>query len=1015
MGSSIQGLNSGLALDGKPVDFQCRHTKAHQTAEDKDIAIIHNYVIRYPDPPTNTNIVIVQTTMSIRYSRPASRATIPSNTYSKRSGDVRAQDASFTAETSFVHAPLNSRVQKATNHERERAPSLRDVPLEIQEAFMLEDMLSVLLGIDGIYVARVGPDEPAQFAVDSGLDPALRDLVGRMLPLATHYCACVGFVEARAHIDFGSVCHALCAAVRSVLKDYTTLITQLEHLFHTSPAFSLQQLWFHVHPVMRTLSLIHSIADDIQSPPTASLTPSSSAASDDEEDEEERKKNEELGLGGVKAVLMGVGVGVEEAGSVQGGEVIGILWDRWVAMSGDPPASALLRKLLTAASAPYAQILRTWTHHGTLHDPHGEFFVRARVGAGEGAKGGGGTREDYTDEYWERRYTLRDGSHAPHPSTAASTGQSALSAAPPPSALVPRPRIPGGRLPGGACVPPSLEGWKHKVLLAGKYLNVVREWGGDAAGVKLGLKEFENRAKGIDKDQEDDDEGTERGGSRASSRKRRGSTVDKPKLSNEEDSAGSGDGAMDTPSFYKTVEDAYTYANKTLLKVLMEDQMLVPRLRSLKYYFFLPRSSFLTHFLDLAHLELRKPPKSANLVKLQSLLDLAISGPEEPSGFGSASVVSGVGGFGASSSATESMVDTPSFREDVKISMASSGLYEWLLKVVSVSGAIDDTGGAGNEEQFAASRSRKSKDGKDDKEKKKKSAPALDHLTLDYTVPFPLSLVISRKTILRYQLLFRFLLHLKHVEQMLGGMWVEQMLGAWRHPVITRAGSALESRSVSRAESRASHHSGPSSAHPNNPGAQSSLPSTIPNPNHPHSSHYPTPLHADFERWRRRVFLLRARMLSFVQQILAFATFEVLEPNWKALEKRLERVSTVDQVLRDHVDFLDTCLKECMLTSAKLLRVYSNLLVTISMFAQYASSFTRSARDVLTAMEQEANGEAAGKPVDMKKEWSFLNRFEQNFNHSFKVHLDVVSFYASSENVTLLSLVTRLNSVRSMN
>jgi gamma-tubulin complex component 2 len=89
--------------------------------------------------------------------------------------------------------------------------------------------------------------------------------------------------------------------------------------------------------------------------------------------------------------------------------------------------------------------------------------------------------------------------------------------------------------------------------------------------------------------------------------------------------------------------------------------------------------------------------------------------------------------------------------------MASSGLYEWLLKVVSVSGAIDDTGGDGNEEQFAASRSRsKPKDGKDgDKEKKKKSAPALDHLTLDYTVPFPLSLVISRKTILRYQLLFR--------------------------------------------------------------------------------------------------------------------------------------------------------------------------------------------------------------------------------------------------------------------
>lgn len=62
-------------------------------------------------------------------------------------------------------------------------------------------------------------------------------------------------------------------------------------------------------------------------------------------------------------------------------------------------------------------------------------------------------------------------------------------------------------------------------------------------------------------------------------------------------------------------------------------------------------------------------------------------------------------------------------------------------------------------------------------------------------------------------------------------------------------------------------------------------------------------------------------MLSFVQQILAFVTFEVLEPNWRALEAKLAKVTTVDQLLRDHVDFLDACLKECMLTSSKLLKV----------------------------------------------------------------------------------------------
>lgn len=62
-------------------------------------------------------------------------------------------------------------------------------------------------------------------------------------------------------------------------------------------------------------------------------------------------------------------------------------------------------------------------------------------------------------------------------------------------------------------------------------------------------------------------------------------------------------------------------------------------------------------------------------------------------------------------------------------------------------------------------------------------------------------------------------------------------------------------------------------------------------------------------------------MLAFVRQVLAFATGEVLEPNWKTLEEKLSKVQTVDQLLRDHVDFLDTCLKQCMLTTSKLLNV----------------------------------------------------------------------------------------------
>jgi len=68
-------------------------------------------------------------------------------------------------------------------------------------------------------------------------------------------------------------------------------------------------------------------------------------------------------------------------------------------------------------------------------------------------------------------------------------------------------------------------------------------------------------------------------------------------------------------------------------------------------------------------------------------------------------------------------------------------------------------------------------------------------------------------------------------------------------------------------------------------------------------------------------------MLAFVQQVLAFISFEVLEPNWHLLEAKLEKVTTVDQLLRDHVDFLDTCMKACMLTSSKLIKVPCYIIV----------------------------------------------------------------------------------------
>ncbi len=48
---------------------------------------------------------------------------------------------------------------------------------------------------------------------------------------------------------------------------------------------------------------------------------------------------------------------------------------------------------------------------------------------------------------------------------------------------------------------------------------------------------------------------------------------------------------------------------------------------------------------------------------------------------------------------------------------------------------------------------------------------------------------------------------------------------------------------------------------------------------------------------------------------------EVLEPNWHKFETEFRKVKTVDEVLKIHTDFVDSCLNECMLTDPRLVRV----------------------------------------------------------------------------------------------
>ncbi|KAI9756672.1 MAG: hypothetical protein M4579_003761 [Chaenotheca gracillima] len=718
---------------------------------------------------------------------------------------------------------------------------------DAQESAIIEDLLFVFMGYEGQYIRFLESYEPSEehqrlagpgFQIIPGLDPSLRDLTNSMLKMATHYCAVEAFVEVQSREEFGAVNHALCAAMRKVLKDYLMLVAQLEHQFLTNSTFTLHVLHLHTLPTAHILFQVYSLAHEILRR-NSMLEDDVDDSLDDVDDVD--NLIEQLREGG------GLGVGSLPGKKVcKGGNVLGLLTDRLASMSGDPAARKILTTLLREASRPYMTMLNEWLHHGGIKDPHAEFLVKEQKSIRRER-----LEEDYTDEYWEKRYTIRE-----------------------------------------AEIPPQLEGVKEKVLLAGKYLNVVRECGG------------------VDVSQE---------------------VMDVPKT-------------FDDIRFLDNVNGAYAHANSSLLKLLLTTHALPARLRSLKHYFFLDRSDFFSYFLELSASELKKPARGVNVNKLQSLLDLVLRQPG-------------------------SVAASDPFKEDVKVQMNEVSLTKWLMRVVNVAGLDQDPGpNQGSDgHQTPATQPTAEED---------KNIDGFKALELDYSVPFPLSLVISRKTVLRYQLLFRYLLSLRHLETLLVGSWNDHSkVRSWKH--------------------------------------KSSNP--------------------QLEMWKRRAYTLRARMLVFVQQLLYFCTSEVIEPNWQALMARLDTAKptnndaeqgdakqvgrTVDELMQDHVDFLDTCLKECMLTNSKLLRIHAKIMQTCTMFASYTAYLSRALvsadpdlSDSLRSQQQDASSSANGyDPTRLAKLSDTLSKYEENFSRHLRILLNVLNYYAATETVVLLGLCARLS------
>ncbi|KAL2653900.1 hypothetical protein R1flu_022028 [Riccia fluitans] len=291
--------------------------------------------------------------------------------------------------------------------------------------------------------------------------------------------------------------------------------------------------------------------------------------------------------------------------------------------------------------------------------------------------------------------------------------------------------------------------------------------------------------------------------------------------------------------YMERINVAYSHASGELLNLILNKFDLMGRLRSVKHYFFMDQGDFLVHFMDIAKDELMKRSSSIVMEKLQSLLELALR---------------------------TSVSASDPYHDDLTCNVEKSALLTQLQSTITT--GLGSTETNGNPESFLANLSLNGSG--IGTQGATGNITGIETFTLDYKVPWPLSLVVSRKALTKYQLIFRHLFHVKHVERQLCITW--QAHQATRR--LSFVGTAIS-----------------------------------------------------------RSYVLCQKMLHFMHCIEHYLTFEVLEPNWHSMEASMQNAKSIDEVMQQHDRFLDKCLKECMLLWPQILKKLEALKATCQQYA----------------------------------------------------------------------------------
>lgn len=156
-----------------------------------------------------------------------------------------------------------------------------------------------------------------------------------------------------------------------------------------------------------------------------------------------------------------------------------------------------------------------------------------------------------------------------------------------------------------------------------------------------------------------------------------------------------------------------------------------------------------------------------------------------------------------------------------------------------------------------------------------------ESLMLKFDVPFPLSLIFTQKSIICYELLFRYVFLCRYAEMELEETWKDNILNIQLKKYDSLQLVNSEESSETDTETRL--------------------------------------LAKAFKSIHKKAFALRYKMIAFVRNFHYFYAFEVVDPFFAQFISQItKKGSSLDSVIECHEKFLEHCFSSCFLTSIEI-------------------------------------------------------------------------------------------------